>query len=196
MTCSRRIAANGAVVLALVAWGAHAESVRVDPRLERSQEIATRFQTELSRKLIFAMAAGGLVRAIEICSREAPAIASHLSAEAGASVARVAIAVRNADNLANAEERRVIEEFQREIRSGNPEPVPRFDVAADGSAIFMKAIVTKPMCLACHGSALTPEAKSAVLRRYPADQATGFAVGDLRGAFVVRWPPAVPAGVP
>jgi catalase-peroxidase len=35
----------------------------------------------------------------------------------------------------------------------------------------------------------TPEVRAAVSRLYPADEATGFAVGDLRGAFVVEWPP-------
>jgi hypothetical protein len=28
----------------------------------------------------------------------------------------------------------------------------------------------------------------AIQQRYPDDQATGFIVGDLRGAFVVSWP--------
>ena len=142
------------------------------------------------------MAAGGPVHAIEVCSRDAPAIASHLSAESGASVGRVALAARNAGNKANAEERGILEEFRADIQAGNREAAMRFDVEADGSARYMKAIITQPMCLVCHGPKLAPEVESAVMQRYPADQATGFSVGDLRGAFVVRWPPAGPAGVP
>lgn len=196
MTGSRRIAANGAVVLALVASGVHAEPVPEDARLARSQEIVARFQGELSGRLSEAMAAGGPIHAIEVCSRDAPAIASRLSSESGASVARVALAARNSGNTGDAGERGILEEFRADIQAGHQEAAVRFDVAADGSARYMKAIITQPQCLACHGAALAPEVELAVLQRYPADQATGFSVGDLRGAFVVRWPPAVPAGVP
>jgi hypothetical protein len=58
----------------------------------------------------------------------------------------------------------------------------------DGGATYMQAIVTQPLCVACHGTALAPDVASALARLYPSDRATGFAVGDLRGAFVVRWP--------
>jgi len=194
VTVSRRIAASGAVVLALVAGSVNSEPE--DPRLARSQEIVARFQGELSGRLSQAMAAGGPVHAIEVCSRDAPVIASRLSAESGASVARVALAARNAGNTGDAGERGILEEFRADIQAGNREAAVRFEVEADGSARYMKAIITQPMCLACHGPTLAPEVESAVLQRYPVDQATGFSVGDLRGAFVVRWPPANPAGVP
>jgi hypothetical protein len=196
MTSSRRIAGSGAVVLALVAGSVHAEPAPEDPRLARSREIVARFQGELSGRLSEAIAAGGPVHAIEVCSRDAPAIASRLSSESGASVARVALAARNADNTGDARERAILEGFRADMRAGNREAAVRFDVAADGSARYMKAIITQPVCLACHGPKLAPEVESAVLQRYPADQATGYSVGDLRGAFVVRWPPAGPAGVP
>jgi len=196
VTDLRRITAKGAVLLVLVAGSVHSEPAPEDPRLVRSQEIVARFQGELSGRLSEAMAAGGPVHAIEVCSRDAPAIASRLSSESGASVARVALAARNADNAADAWERGILEEFTADIQAGHQEAAVRFDVAADGSARYMKAIIMQPQCLACHGAVLAPEVESAVLQRYPADQATGFSVGDLRGAFVVRWPPAVPAGVP
>ena len=47
-------------------------------------------------------------------------------------------------------------------------------------------------CLACHGSEVSPEVREAIAARYPGDRATGFAVGDLRGALWVE----VPAGTP
>jgi hypothetical protein len=196
VTDPRRMTAKSAVLLALVAGSVHSEPVPEDPRLARSQEIVARFQGELSGRLSEAMAAGGPVHAIEVCSRDAPAIASRLSSESGASVARVALAARNADNAGSTGERGILEEFRADIEAGERAAGARFEVAPDGSARFMKAIITQPVCLACHGPALAPEVESAVLRRYPADQATGFSVGDLRGAFVVRWPSAGPAGVP
>jgi hypothetical protein len=35
---------------------------------------------------------------------------------------------------------------------------------------------------------LSPEVRAALAEQYPDDQATGFEVGDLRGAFIVTGP--------
>jgi hypothetical protein len=180
--------APGAVLLGLAIASAQAEPPAEDPRLAQSRELVARFQGDLSGRLKEAMAAGGPVHAIDVCSRDAPAIAARLSAESGAAVGRVAAAARNPANAADAGERATLEEFRRAIADGADEAPSAYVVATDGSSTFMKAIVTQPQCLACHGAVLAPEVASAVGRRYPEDQATGFAAGDLRGAFVVRWP--------
>ncbi|HEY5775383.1 MAG TPA: DUF3365 domain-containing protein, partial [Xanthomonadales bacterium] len=49
---------------------------------------------------------------------------------------------------------------------------------------FMKAIPTGGICLACHGAALSPEVSRVLDSLYPADRATGYDEGDIRGAFV------------
>lgn len=189
MNGASRMRVPGALLLALSIASAHAESPG-DPRLAQSRELVTRFHGELSGRLKEAMAAGGPVHAIDVCSRDAPEIAARLSAESGAAVGRVAAAARNPANAADAVERATLDEFRRAMAGGAVEAPFAYAVAADGSSMFMQAIVTQPQCLACHGAALAPEVATAVGRRYPADQATGFAAGDLRGAFVVRWPAA------
>ena len=50
---------------------------------------------------------------------------------------------------------------------------------------YMKAIPVGEVCLACHGSSLDPELKATIDGGYPEDRATGFALGELRGAFTV-----------
>lgn len=52
----------------------------------------------------------------------------------------------------------------------------------------MRAIVMQPQCLRCHGATLAPEVSGSIRKNYPADEATGFEPGQLRGAVVVRWP--------
>jgi hypothetical protein len=182
--------ASAAVLLGLVIANAHAGAPPEDPRLAQSRELVARFHADLSGRLKEAMAAGGPVHAIDVCSREAPEIAARLSAESGAVVGRVAAAARNPANAADAGERATLEELRRALANGTGEAPSAYVVAEDGSSVFMKAIVTQPQCLVCHGAVLAPEVASAVGRRYPTDQATGFAAGDLRGAFVVRWPAA------
>ena len=43
------------------------------------------------------------------------------------------------------------------------------------------------MCLTCHGSDIDANIAEALAERYPADEATGFATGDLRGVFRVEF---------
>ncbi|MCA1791466.1 MAG: DUF3365 domain-containing protein, partial [Thioalkalivibrio sp.] len=40
-------------------------------------------------------------------------------------------------------------------------------------------------CLTCHGSDVGGDIKHALERLYPDDQATGYAEGDVRGAFTI-----------
>jgi hypothetical protein len=128
------------------------------------------------------------VEAIGVCSVEATRIAAELSAEAGVRVARTALKVRNPANAPDANARAALEDFQRQLRAGLLSPPERFDSAADGSARYLRAIITQPLCTVCHGPDVTADVKMAIMQRYPSDEATGFEVGDLRGAFVVEWP--------
>ncbi len=43
-------------------------------------------------------------------------------------------------------------------------------------------------CTVCHGTQLAPAVQEALAARYPSDQATGYGVGELRGAFTLRKP--------
>jgi hypothetical protein len=50
----------------------------------------------------------------------------------------------------------------------------------------MKAIPTAELCTTCHGSNLDPAIAARLAELYPADRATRFAVGDIRGAFTIE----------
>jgi hypothetical protein len=60
---------------------------------------------------------------------------------------------------------------------------------ADRRFRYLRAIPTAPMCLSCHGSNIAPDVAKAIAAHYPADKATGFAAGDMRGAFSISWTP-------
>ena len=57
---------------------------------------------------------------------------------------------------------------------------------------MMRGIATEPLCVACHGTEVAPEVRATILAHYPDDGATGFSLGDLRGALWVEVPAAVP----
>ena len=167
-----------------------------DARLEQSRGAATQLQQALGAELQAALTAGGPLAAIDVCSERAPAIAARLSAEAHAQVGRTSLQVRNPGNAPDAAARDVLLRFEQDLAAGAEAPLEQFERHPDGSARYLRTITTQPMCVVCHGQHLSPEVAAAIARQYPQDRATGYAVGDLRGAFIVDWPPGVePAGV-
>jgi len=144
----------------------------------------------LKEKLVAAMKDGGPVAALSVCSLEAPKIAEERSAASGMTVGRTALRVRNPNNAPDEFERRVMEDFIAKIKAGaDAMKLEHAEVVdKDGKKVFryMKPIMTaESPCLACHGSTLKPEVSAKIKDLYPEDQATGFAAGDMRGAFTV-----------
>lgn len=156
-----------------------------DPRLVESRAVTAEFASRLQAALQDGMAAGGPVAAIGACKDLAPQIASTLSAEAGAAVSRTSSRVRNPQNRPTDWQADVLETFERD-----PAETEFFELRDDGSARYMKAIPTGALCLNCHGTVLAPDIRARLDEAYPDDQARGYYLGDLRGAFSVVWPAA------
>lgn len=164
--------------------------------IDTSRALTQQFGVELKGELTRAMQQGGPVAAIDVCRKRAPGIAERLSLQSGAQVSRTALRTRNPENAPDGLERAVLEQFATELASGKFTPPLEavFEINRGGQVErhYMRAIPTEGVCLACHGETLAPEIEAAVREAYPADQATGFREGDLRGAFSVTWPAAAP----
>jgi hypothetical protein len=162
---------------------------------QQAQALAGRFQTLLQSRLQTAMAGGDPAAAITVCRDEAPAIAGQLSRESGWQVRRVGTRVRNPlTGSPDAWEQGQLALFARRIASGEaPEGLSVWAVVEEpaGRAMrYMKPITTGPLCLTCHGAVASqpPALRAALAREYPHDAATGYAAGELRGAFSLRRP--------
>jgi hypothetical protein len=164
--------------------------------IEQSRQLAQQLGGELKGELSRAMSEGGPVAAVSVCKSRAPEIAAGLSARSGAVVRRTALRVRNPANAPDDLQRAVLEQFSGELASGKFEgPLEAaFEINRGGQVErrYMRAIPTEGLCLTCHGPALLPDVAAIIERDYPADQATGFQAGQLRGAFSVTWPAAPP----
>jgi hypothetical protein len=161
----------------------------VDARLQESRELTRQFQQRLKTELETAIAQGGPVGAIAVCREKAPAIAAELSAASGAQVSRTALRVRNPANAPQPWQREAMEQFQQRMATGEPaDKLELYETPAGQGARYLKPIATGPLCLTCHGSNLAADVQAALRGMYPEDAATGFAAGDLRGAFSVVWP--------
>jgi len=160
-----------------------------EERAAASRQVVKAFAGALKGELQQAIEAGGPPNAIEVCNRVAPGIAEDQGERRGWEVGRTSLKLRNPDNSPDAWEREVLMSF--EARKAEGEDVTKLEhyafVEQEGRQIFryMKAIPTGDVCLACHGSELSPEVTAALAELYPQDQATGFQPGDIRGAFTI-----------
>ena len=147
------------------------------------------FAAALKGELGAAMQSGGPLAAIDVCHEKAPAIAATVSRDQGMMLSRVSDRNRNPGNAPRAWQAEVLAAFEQ--RKANGEAVDALEwqeVAETDSGRefrYMKAIPTAPLCLQCHGQAIAPPVADKLAELYPDDRATGFAEGDIRGAFVV-----------
>lgn len=140
-----------------------------------------------------AIATNGAIGALEVCNVEALPLTKTISTEEGVIIGRTSLRVRNPANAPDDWEKARLAEFATRKEAGEgADALEAWEVVDDAAGHktfrYLKAIATAPMCLQCHGGELAPDVAAAVKKLYPDDAATGFAVGDLRGAFTVSKP--------
>lgn len=157
--------------------------------LEAAVAIVNQAQVALLSELQKGLSQGNAALAVSYCNERAYPITDSLANHFGVDIRRVALRWRNENNRPDEAVMRVLEEMTAVSASGQT-PEAKTITMADGRQRHIIPIVLKPLCLNCHGSVQAGEIAQAtmdeILRLYPNDQATGFRVGDLRGAWVVQ----------
>lgn len=173
--------------VALVTLALIAGSLQADEAAMREQALAVMkpFAGQLKATLQAAIADGGVVNGIQACNLEAPGIAESASRD-GWQVGRTSLKTRNPGNAPDAWERATLESFETRKAAGEAPDTLVASAVVDGEFRFMKAIPTGGLCLNCHGDAIAPETAAELDRLYPQDDARGYQLGDLRGAFTLR----------
>ncbi|WP_028108714.1 Tll0287-like domain-containing protein [Ferrimonas futtsuensis] len=169
-------------LMSMGAWATQTEEMR-----QEGLSVIKQFGSTLKPSLKAAMQAGGPVAAVAVCANQAPRIAAQLSEQSGWQLRRVSLKPRNT-KMAQADEWeiQVLTEFEQRLLAG---AAPQSLVAEQPRREeyrLMKGIVVDKVCLQCHGQQLAPEVRQAIVEHYPSDQATGYELGQLRGAFSVR----------
>lgn len=160
--------------------------------LQRAQEAMQDLGASLRTALRARMQQDGPLGAIDFCQQQAPGIAAEVSAKHGIAVGRTALRLRNPANAPRDWQQPVLEDFQSRFEAGTPAAdlaVAMSEGLPEGVALrAMRGIPTEPACQLCHGVTVAPTIAEAIAARYPDDRATGFAVGDLRGAIWAEVP--------
>ena len=191
-----RLVANGDAVLAV--WtdvqGQTIGAARITGRTAEQQAladakaIAQELGGALKQSLVAKMKEGGPVAAVEHCSLEAESLTAKVSAERGAKIGRSSLRLRNPNNTApDWVAAWLNEQGQRKIEG--VQGVAIIEQTASGEvARFLKPLGVEAPCLNCHGPEPAAPIAKVLEERYPNDQATGYALGDLRGALWVELP--------
>jgi hypothetical protein len=188
-----RAAILGLAVLLAGAGSASSAADKAYQNLDAARQIVKRFAGELQGELKGAVDQEGFEHAIGVCKHVAPGIAKKLSDETGWRVGRTALRLRNPANAPDAAEIAVLRDFLKRAAAG--EALAKMEHTFEGQGAegrpafrYMKAIPTGELCLTCHGGNVDPELAARIRASYPKDQATGFKLGELRGAFTLSKP--------
>ena len=146
---------------------------------------------DLKQALMSAMQSGGPQAAVNVCNMQASRITAELNSQQPLQIKRTSLKYRNPNNQPDAWERAVLEQFNQQAADGVAiqQMVHSEQVDVNGQTQFryMRAIPVQAPCLACHGSEqqIPATVRATLVEHYPNDQATGYAIGDIRGAFSV-----------
>ncbi len=152
-----------------------------DAAVARAREALAPFKKELKGALVTALEEGGPENAIQVCRLEAPKIAAAIALE-GVEIGRTSHRLRNPENAPAP----WMEPFLAEYGANPSDSAPRA-VRLDSQHIgYVEPIHVKPMCLTCHGDAISAPVQERLRALYPDDRATGFQADDFRGLFWVK----------
>lgn len=151
----------------------------------RGAEFLAPLKVKLQSALMTGMQKGTL-NAIDVCKDQAPAIADSLSVE-GVQLGRTSHRLRNPANTAPDWVNPVLASYLDD----RSDRAPRTVSLSDNREGYVEPISTKPLCLACHGTALAPDVASLIETIYPQDDATGFELDELRGVYWVEYPATI-----
>jgi mono/diheme cytochrome c family protein len=155
--------------------------------LNKGREIALSAKSILGKNLLTAINTKGVSDALLFCNERAIPLTDSMAVALGAGLKRVSDKNRNPANAAEAEELAYILEAKAAIQSqgtANPKILDK-----GNKVVGFYPIMTNDMCLKCHGATakdMDTKTLDNIRRLYPEDKATGYAVNELRGIWVVE----------
>nr|VFJ94928.1 MAG: Protein of unknown function (DUF3365) [Candidatus Kentron sp. LFY]VFJ95837.1 MAG: Protein of unknown function (DUF3365) [Candidatus Kentron sp. LFY] len=183
------------VLLSVVAFNVVSAEISDDTqkRIAENRQLVKELFAALKGELGKALEAGGPAAAIPVCKSRVPEIGKIFKEKyPGWTIGRTSLKTRNPVNAPDEWERPVLQGFEARKAAGEDPKAMEHSafLEKDGVRVFryMKAIPTQEVCILCHGKQLIPDVVAKLEELYPEDQARGFEVGDIRGAFSFMQP--------
>ncbi|MBE7410730.1 MAG: DUF3365 domain-containing protein [Leptospiraceae bacterium] len=177
----------GILILLFGLCSCNQKKARLEMIQEKTNRYLAEFQKELLGTLQTSIQKSGTSGAIEVCKDASPKMEENFSKLDKAKFRRVSLKNRNPDHFPNDWEKKAIENWEKQI--SEKQTVNIFLEETDTEVRFLKPIfIINETCLKCHGDKeIDSQTKEKIAKLYPLDKATGYKMGDLRGAFSVIW---------
>lgn len=182
----RRLLAASFLIASLAGVIAQAND---DQLLSEARSVAAAMPPKLQALLQEQIAQSGPDGAIELCKDMAPKIAGDISESSGWKIKRVSLKVRNESRaVPDPWEKAALEAFDVRAKAGEPVAQLEKGERIGNEYRYLKALPVQAVCLSCHGpiEQIDPVVLGVLQQHYPNDHATGYAVGQIRGAISVR----------
>ena len=159
--------------------------------MEKGQRITSATFQALSARLSAAMQSGGPAHAVEYCSLNVFSLVDSISVAEGVYIKRTSDRLRAAHDAPDTDEKRAFHVMLDQWAQGSAGTIlPDVRLLGDSVAYYQPIFIASPTCLKCHGTAgldLDSNAFAVITQHYPKDAATGYALGELRGMWSIRW---------
>jgi hypothetical protein len=159
--------------------------------VQRGRAIASETFSLLSSNLQAAIASGGVTNALPYCSLAASPLTASIADRHGVTLRRVADRARNPKGKADATESAILQGYRFAIAQTNALQPVVTNLLEHSVTFFAPIVLTNALCLKCHGRPgedIPTEGLEVIRRLYPQDEAVGFRMGELRGAWRIDFP--------
>jgi hypothetical protein len=156
------------------------------PAISRADVIIAAMHDALMWELNSGLEQGGPALAIKSCHIDAARVAQRVGREQGLAAGRTSDRLRNPTNAPKAWAAPLVKaNAGRRVRD-----VEGFAVDLGDTVGVMRPVAQRPICGSCHGrpDKFSTAIRAEIVDRYPADRATGFEDGDIRGWYWVEVP--------
>jgi hypothetical protein len=181
------------MVLLIYSCSNQSEPVKIsENQKQEMRKSAKEFMSILKSVLIREIQSGGVTNAVSVCSDSAQMLTNKFGLERGIFVRRVSFKNRNENNYPDNYESNILSQFELMKQNGElNENSENIQIVTEDDFTYlkyMKPIFVQVECLNCHGNQnqIMQSASEIIKRKYPKDKAFGYAVGDLRGAVLVK----------
>lgn len=153
----------------------------------QGQEIVQQSFQSLSSELSKELQDGGVQNAVGYCHLKASPIIDSLSSKYGVEITRISVKYRNPANKASLADMAILDAYRQQLAEGKTLQA-HLEVTDEAVTYYSPIVIQNPMCLLCHGEpgkSMEVENHDFIKTKYPDDLATGYQLGDLRGAWKV-----------
>lgn len=149
------------------------------PAIDTADQVFTEIRKAHVTEITRALASGGPGGAISVCHQSSADVIERVKREKGFDVGRTSDRLRNPTNVPKAWVAATVTKYA----GARAVSVDGFYVDLGDRLGVMRPIAEEAICAGCHGPAdrLEPRVRKELSERYPADHATGFKTGDIRG---------------